>query len=98
MVQSLSWYDARTRCKEDGENYDLVVIDDNKENDFLKSKIRSLAKGNDYWIVMKERNDGDDFVWIDESEVSFNDWRNGQPNDVNKIFLFLENTIEIFIL
>ena len=87
MEQSLSWYDARTRCKEDGENYDLVVIDDDKENDFLKIKIRSLAIGNDYWIGMKESHDGDDFVWVDGSVVSFNDWRNGQPNDVIRFFI-----------
>ena len=87
MEQSLSWYDARTRCKEDGENYDLVVIDDDKENDFLKIKIRSLAIGNDYWIGMKESHDGYDFVWVDGSDVSFNDWRNGQPNDVIRFFI-----------
>ena len=82
MEQTLSWYDARNRCKQEGESYDLVVIDDNNENQFLKDKIINIFEKSDYWIGMKENDNDYGFVWIDGSDVTFNNWRKGEPNDV----------------
>ena len=86
--QNLSWYAARDRCKQEGEGYDLVVIHDAEENQFLKDKINSQFKGNEYWMGMKENNKKDGFTWVDGSDVSFNDWKGGEPDSVNEFKLF----------
>ena len=83
LDQSLSWYDARARCKQEGEGYALVQIDDSTENQFLKDKI---TNGNQYWIGLKENNNGDDFDWVDGSSLSYTDWRAGEPNGVKDTF------------
>ena len=56
--QSLSWYNARDQCKQTGEGYDLVTIEDNEENQFLKDKISSDFNGNEFWVGAKEDDDG----------------------------------------
>ena len=82
--QSLSWYNARDRCKQDGEGFDLVKIDDSGENQFLKDKIVSQYNGNQYWIGLKENTNGDNFDWVDGSSLSFSDWKGGEPNEVER--------------
>ena len=80
--QSLSWYNARDQCKQLGEEYDLVVVNNNAENQFLKDKIRNEFNGNQYWMGMKENDNDDGFVWIDGSDISYTDWKSGEPNGV----------------
>ena len=86
--QSLSWYNSRDRCKQLGEEYDLVVVNDNEENQFLKDKIRNQFSGNKYWMGMKENDKDDGFDWIDGSVVSYTDWKSGEPNEVTKHLIF----------
>ena len=80
--QSLSWYNARDQCKQIGEGYDLVTIEDNEENQFLKDTISSDFNGNEFWVGAKDDDNGNSFVWVDGSDVTYSDWKTGEPNEV----------------
>ena len=88
MDQSLSWHDARDRCKQVGEEYDLVGINDREENQFLKDRIRSQFSGTEFWIGMKENDNKDGFTWVDGSDLTFDDWKGGEPDSVIEFNLF----------
>ena len=68
-------------CKNDGELYDLVVINDSSEDQFLKDNLAS----SEYWIGLKENCDRDGFMWVDDSDLSYDNWDGAQPNDVNRL-------------
>ena len=95
--QSLSWYNARDYCKQIGVGYDLVTIEDNEENQFLKNKIRTNFNGNEYWVGAKESNNGNDFVWVDGSDVTYTDWKSGEPNEVRNCSSFYHSIIKCYI-
>ena len=80
--QSLSWYNARDQCKQIGDDYDLVTIQNDEENQFLKDKIRTDFNGNEYWTGAKENSNDNGFKWVDGSDVTYTDWTGGDPNEV----------------
>ena len=82
MDQSLSWSNARDQCKQRGDGYDLVTIENNEENQFLKDKIRTVFNGNEYWIGAKENDNDNGFLWVDGYDLSYTDWSSGDPNEV----------------
>ena len=82
MDQSLSWYNARDQCKQIGDDYDLVTIQNDEENQFLKDKIRTDFNGNEYWTGAKENNNDNGFKWVDGSDLIYTDWTVGDPNEV----------------
>ena len=77
-----SWYDARDQCEKDGEGFDLVVINDSKENQFIKEKIENEFYQNEFWIGLMENDNDDDFEWVDDSELSYTDWKNDGKDEV----------------
>ena len=81
--ETLSWSASRDHCKEEGEEYDLVVVNDSDENQFLKDNIKDSHNESQYWIGLKENCDRNGFIWVDESDLSYDKWKNGQPNDVS---------------
>ena len=80
--QSLSWYNARDQCKQIGEGYDLVTIENDEENQFLIDRIRNDFDGNEYWIGAKENNNDNGFNWVDGSALTFTNWFINDPNEV----------------
>ena len=78
----MSWYNARDQCNKIGEDYDLVTIESDEENQFLKDKIKNDFNGNEYWIGAKENNDKNGFVWVEGSDLIYTDWTSGDPNGV----------------
>ena len=81
--ETFSWSASRDQCREEGEQYDLVVINDSGENQFLKDNIKNSHSESQYWIGLKENCDRGGFIWVDESDLSYNNWKNGQPNHVS---------------
>ena len=82
MDESLSWYNARDQCKQIGDDYDLVTIQNDEENQFLKDKIRTDFNGNEYWTGAKENSNDNGFKWVDGSDLTYTDWTGGDPNEV----------------
>ncbi|AKF03702.1 C-type lectin domain-containing protein [Sandaracinus amylolyticus] len=76
--------DARAFCAARG--YDLVVIDDEDENAFVRAEQRT--RGSDFYIGLDDRGAERTFVWVDgrtawrngTSEL-FTAWAGGQPDD-----------------
>ena len=71
-----TWSDARDGCKSQWEGYDLVVINDEKENSFLKNKIESKLTNINYWIGLKGKGS------MDLSGLSHIVRRDAAPNNV----------------
>ena len=82
MDEVYSWYDAKDQCEKDGEGFDLVVINDSKENQFIKEKIENEFYQNEFWIGLIENDNDDDFEWVDDSELSYTDWKSDGKDEV----------------
>ena len=78
--EKLKWDEARTKCQEIG--YDLVVINDEAENEFLKNHVASSHKY--FWIGLRENEAKDSFVWIDGSDFIYGNTWNKKPWDRKK--------------
>ena len=83
----MNWDDSQYRCNGVGDEYDLVVINDEEENRFLTKHRNEKHTGNEYWIGLirtstSSVDPNDEFAWVDGSDVSFTNWRAGEPNDV----------------
>ena len=79
----VDWTDARGWCQGEDSGYNLVVIDDNQENEFLQDQIKNLFPGYGFWIGLKENSDKNGFIWLDGSSLSFQSaWGSGEPSGV----------------
>jgi hypothetical protein len=74
----LGWETARTRCQTLG--YDLAVIGDAMEDDFVFGQIDARAF-HDTWIGMNDRTTEDTWQWIDGTPFAYRHWDDGEPND-----------------
>ena len=92
MTKSVSWSSARTLCKDIRANYDLAVIEEEIENDFLMSQI-DLKFDNtpSFWIGLKKI--GDDLIWVDSNQY----WL---PENVKELLQTSSDTVRplIFIV
>ena len=74
----LSWRDARDECERWG--YQLVVIENQRENEFIIAE-RQRQRQENLWIGLSDREDEGRWRWIDGSDLSFEAWGDGEPND-----------------
>ena len=74
----LSWRDARDECERWG--YQLVVIENQRENEFIIAERRRQRQEN-LWIGLSDRRDEGRWRWVDGSELRFEAWGDGEPND-----------------
>ncbi|XP_015706215.1 C-type lectin domain family 4 member G-like [Coturnix japonica] len=72
---SVGWAQAQGNCRDSGAQ--LVVIGDAKEQEFLTS----LAPQHETWIGLHDRSTEGSFQWVDGSNLSFRNWRWGQPDE-----------------
>ena len=79
--QSLSWSVAREKCQEVGDRYDLVVIDNDEENQFLKDKMKDYET-TQYWVGLEENCDRDGLVWTDGSDLFDTAWTSSSSYQV----------------
>jgi hypothetical protein len=76
--EELGWEVARTRCQTLG--YDLAVIGDAMEDDFVFGQIDARTF-RDTWIGMNDRTTEDAWQWIDGTPFTYRHWDDGEPND-----------------
>ncbi|XP_053713209.1 C-type lectin domain family 4 member K-like isoform X1 [Synchiropus splendidus] len=68
-----SWFDSRSFCVERGA--DLVVINSKKEQEFT-NKFAKIT-----WIGLSQREDNEQWVWVDGTPLNRSFWAPGEPND-----------------
>lgn len=83
-----NWDQARTTCQIIG--YDLVVINDQAENDFVVAGIKTRTRA-EWHIGLSDRATERTFVWVDGSKPGYTRWAMFQPDD----FWFNEDCVVI---
>ena len=73
--EKLSWSAAEARCQQDGGH--LASIHSIYENNFL----HQLKTGTDTWFGFNDINTEGDWGWSDGSDVDFENWYPGEPNN-----------------
>ena len=87
-TQSLKRSGARQKCLGIKDGYDLVVINDSEENEFLVEQIRSRFNGQQFWINLRESEDKKSYIWTDGTNFEFGSslnidpWESSNPNEV----------------
>ena len=95
--QSMTWYQAKTRCCQIGESYDLLVLETEDEYEFIKESIKSNLDGLSVWIGLRETPARDTFEWVDGSSLSYGStfyrypWAiyspwDKEPNSVSRLY------------
>ena len=80
---TLPWTEARELCKNVGVGYDLVVINDEKENQFVVNVIAAQFDDDKrFWIGLKKEETRNTFEWVDSSEIIYKNWDLNNPNMV----------------
>lgn len=73
----LNWREAKAYCEYLGG--DLVVISDQKENDFIKSFI-SDGRNDLYFIGLYDSTGKKDFKWVKNNDYTYRNWAEGKPD------------------
>ena len=90
---TLTWSDARELCKNVGVGYDLVVINDEVENQFVANVIENeFGDGKTFWIGLKLEETKKIFEWVDDSELNYQYWGENNPNLVRPIHIIMLTT------
>jgi hypothetical protein len=79
-----NWDQARTSCQVAG--YDLVIVNDKGEHDWIVGKLKAKSKGQ-WHIGLNDRDSEGNFKWVDGTSPSFTSWATWEPNN----FLFSED-------
>ena len=61
-----TWSKARTKCQQNGDSYNLVIIDDESEYNFVKDITQDLSS--EFWIGLRKQRK---FHWVDGSTLSY---------------------------
>ncbi|NOY94667.1 MAG: hypothetical protein GXP55_26110 [Deltaproteobacteria bacterium] len=72
-----NWTSARDTCTDNG--YQLVTIDGEAENSFVRSEASARGAG-DVWIGYNDRGSNGSFVW-QGPDSSYRNWSGGEPNN-----------------
>ena len=75
----LSWPDAQSHCQRYHRS-NLVTITSDTDNEIVSSMCRHMS----CWIGFNDRTSEGDWVWVDETPVSFTAWSSGEPNHDHK--------------
>jgi hypothetical protein len=87
-VTGLIWIDAERDCESDGGH--LVVIDDDAENDWVKSiaeqSVTNDASTNELvWIGLEDHATEGQYRWVTDAPLGTPRWAAGEPNNRGKI-------------
>ena len=73
--KNLAWREAQFHCEALGSN--LAVVTSQAEQQALASNVKSLT-----WIgLYRDPKNMSRWLWVDESLVTYTNWRTGEPND-----------------
>ena len=95
-----TWSNARAYCQNIDGGYDLVVIDDASEKDFLQEQLTTQKHITDVplWIGLKKNETSEDYVWVDSSllqygaELGKDPWEWQKPS---KVFMKIRNDFDL---
>ena len=68
------------------ESYNLVVIENEEEYQFLKKKFKSSNNHQQYWIGLIETEERNNFEWVDGSNLSYGSKFYEEPWEVHSPF------------
>jgi serine/threonine protein kinase/TPR repeat protein len=78
VMQEMTWYEARNHCEQLGGH--LAIINSKEEADF----VAGLTTGKNTWLGATDAHKEGDWRWLDGTELNFNNWDDGEPNNLNK--------------
>ena len=78
VKQEMTWYEARNHCEKLGGH--LAIIKSKEEADF----VAGLTAGKNAWLGATDAHKEGDWRWLDGTELNFNNWHDGEPNNLNK--------------
>jgi len=78
VMQEMTWYEARNHCEQLGGH--LAIINSKEEADF----VAGLTAGKNTWLGATDAHKEGDWRWLDGTELNFNNWDDGEPNNLNK--------------
>ena len=90
-----TWPNARSECQKIDGGYDLAVINDASEADFLKEQLTTQKY---MWIGLKKNETSEDYVWVDSSllqygaELGKDPWQWQKPS---KVFMKIRNDFDL---
>ncbi|RWS20863.1 aggrecan core protein-like protein, partial [Leptotrombidium deliense] len=73
------WYENLRKCET--MNATLVTVKSKEENDFLFNWIKNDTLY--YWLSAQRVNTTAQFKWIDGSNLTYSNWKSGQPDQLN---------------
>lgn len=89
----MNWAQAREWCQ--SSYTDMVVIQSQKENDYLVSKLPTRGRSPYYWIGITKRNMNENWTWIGNNStwISEQSWAENEPNNNDNT----EFCVEIYV-
>ena len=83
FTEFLTWSEAREQCQAASPNSggDLASIPDEDTNEFLQTMAQNKK---DIWVG-GHRSDGEDWIWSDGTPWTFENFNNGQPNNLGGV-------------
>ncbi|XP_067285071.1 galactose-specific lectin nattectin-like [Pseudorasbora parva] len=79
-TDTMDWYSSRERCQDLGG--DLVIINSNKEQEFLARQIRNISANALYWIGLTDSRTEGVWLWVDDTKNNLSLW--AMPPDDHK--------------
>ena len=77
-----NWNNAKVNCQRAIDYGELVKIETDKENEFIKNEY--LNTGGKYWIGLSDFDNEGEWKWTDGTGLTgYNKWKSGQPNNFN---------------
>ncbi len=88
FCEASTWDSAKTFCYAQG--YEMVTIQDYSENAFITTTVPKIVEGElgaleletgNRNLGLDDRDVEGDFAWEDGSDLSYENWNDGEPND-----------------
>nr|XP_033795721.1 low affinity immunoglobulin epsilon Fc receptor-like isoform X2 [Geotrypetes seraphini] len=74
-----TWQDARKYCMEN--EADLAIVNNQTEQDFINKRIQTTRS----WIGLHDTLKEGEWIWVDNSSLTFQAWSPGEPNDADSL-------------
>ncbi|XP_066488787.1 C-type lectin domain family 4 member A-like isoform X2 [Tiliqua scincoides] len=81
-LDTADWENSRQNCR--GMGFDLVVVNSEVEQDFLRRHAKTLiTRDRNYWIGLSDQAGQDKWQWVDDTPLnnSAEFWRKGEPSN-----------------
>ena len=89
----MTWSEAREHCRGIGDGYDLVVINDDEEQQFLVDEVFPKSGYSKFWVGLTKTQPTNEFKWVDGSDLGELNWSGNNPNMVRILFSYSDTII-----